>query len=240
MNKILLIIPTYNENQNISALLDEVEKETSKFDLSILIVDDSSTDGTIETVENKKQIYNNIQTLKRPAKLGLASAYIDGIKYGIKNNFEYFIEMDADFSHNPKYLSTMIENLKENDVVIGSRNIKGGSVVNWGFLRNLISKGGSLYSRLILNCPINDLTGGFNGWSKKIIEKIDLDTIISKGYSFQIEMKYKAYKNKAKIIEFPIVFEDRKFGKSKMSKTIFFEALLNILKIRFSKQKQNN
>lgn len=233
--KILLIIPTYNEKQNISSLLDEIEKETSKFDLSILIVDDSSNDGTIESVENKRKLYKNINTLKRPEKLGLASAYIDGIKYGIENGFEYFIEMDADFSHNPKYLPTMIEKLKENDVVIGSRNIKGGKVVEWGFLRNLISKGGSMYSRFILNCPINDLTGGFNGWNKKIIEKIDLDSIISKGYSFQIEMKYKAYKNKAKIIEFPIVFEDRKFGKSKMSKTIFFEALLNILKIRFNK-----
>ncbi len=233
--KILLIIPTYNEKQNISSLLDEIEKETSKYDLSILIVDDSSNDGTIESVENKRKLYKNINTLKRPGKLGLASAYIDGIKYGIENGFEYFIEMDADFSHNPKYLPTMIEKLKENDVVIASRNIKGGKVVEWGFLRNLISKGGSMYSRFVLNCPINDLTGGFNGWNKKIIEKIDLDSIISKGYSFQIEMKYKAYKNKAKITEFPIVFEDRKFGKSKMSKAIFFEALLNILKIRFNK-----
>lgn len=234
--KTLIIIPTYNENQNISTLLDEIEKEISKFDnTSILIVDDSSTDGTIETVNKKIEHYKNIQILKRPEKLGLASAYIDGIKFGIKNDFEYFVEMDADFSHNPKYLPTILENLKENDVVIGSRNIKGGSVVGWGFLRNFISKGGSLYSRLILNCPINDLTGGFNGWSRNIIEKINLDNIISKGYSFQIEMKYKAFKNKAKILEFPIVFEDRKYGKSKMSKSIFFEAMLNILKIKFNR-----
>ncbi len=234
--KTLIIIPTYNENQNISTLLDEIEKEISKFDnTSILIVDDSSTDGTIETVNKKIEHYKNIQILKRPEKLGLASAYIDGIKFGIKNDFEYFVEMDADFSHNPKYLPTILENLKENDVVIGSRNIKGGSVVGWGFLRNFISKGGSLYSRLILNCPINDLTGGFNGWSRDIIEKINLDNIISKGYSFQIEMKYKAFKNKAKILEFPIVFEDRKYGKSKMSKSIFFEAMLNILKIKFNR-----
>lgn len=234
--KTLIIIPTYNENQNISTLLDEIEKEISKFDnTSILIVDDSSTDGTIETVNKKIEHYKNIQILKRPEKLGLASAYIDGIKFGIKNDFKYFVEMDADFSHNPKYLPTILENLKENDVVIGSRNIKGGSVVGWGFLRNFISKGGSLYSRLILNCPINDLTGGFNGWSRDIIEKINLDNIISKGYSFQIEMKYKAFKNKAKILEFPIVFEDRKYGKSKMSKSIFFEAMLNIVKIKFNR-----
>ena len=124
--------------------------------------------------------------------------------------------------------------LKVYDVVIGSRNIKGGSVPDWPVVRNLISKLGSIYSKVILNCPINDLTGGFNGWSKDILDKINLDTIISRGYSFQIEMKYKAFKNNAKILEIPIIFHDRKFGKSKMSKKIFFEALLNVIKIRFS------
>ena len=136
---------------------------------------------------------------------------------------------------NLKYLPTMFEKLKNNDVVIASRNIKGGKTVGWGLLRNLISKGGSLYSKLVLNCPINDLTGGFNGWRKEIIEKINLDKIISKGYSFQIEMKYRAYKNNAKVEEFPIIFIDRRFGKSKMSKSIFFEAMINILKMRFMK-----
>ena len=233
--KTLIIIPTYNEKENISDIIDAIEKEILNTDISILIVDDSSRDGTINIVEEKIKQYNNISIKKRPSKLGLASAYIDGIKQGIDEGFECFIEMDADFSHNPKYLSTMLKNLETYDVVIGSRNIKGGKVKGWGILRNIISKGGSLYSKIILNCPINDLTGGFNGWRKEIIEKINLDSIISKGYSFQIEMKYKAYKNKAKIIEFPIVFEDRKYGKSKMSKTIFFEALMNIIKIRFTK-----
>ena len=237
--KTLIIIPTYNEKENISNIIDAIEKEIintdTSTDTSILIVDDSSKDGTIDIVEEKIKQYNNIRIKKRPSKLGLASAYIDGIKQGINEGFECFIEMDADFSHNPKYLNTMLKNLETYDVVIGSRNIKGGKVKGWGILRNIISKGGSLYSKIILNCPINDLTGGFNGWRKEIIEKINLDSIISKGYSFQIEMKYKAYKNKAKIIEFPIVFEDRKYGKSKMSKTIFFEALMNIIKIRFTK-----
>lgn len=231
--KILIIIPTYNEKQNISAIIDKIEELSISENYSILVVDDSSTDGTIEEIKTKEKEYNNIILYQRPSKLGLASAYIEGIKFGIKQGFDCFIEMDADFSHNPKYLIEMIEKLKENDVVIGSRNIKGGKTVNWGIVRNIISKGGSLYSRLILQCPIKDLTGGFNGWKKEIIEKINLDNIVSKGYSFQIEMKYKAHKNKAKIAEFPIVFEDRKYGASKMSKAIFFEALLIILKIRF-------
>lgn len=232
--KILIIIPTYNEKQNISSIIDKIEELQIKEDYSILVVDDSSTDGTTEEIKAKEKEYSNVALYQRAAKSGLASAYIEGIKYGIQQGFDYFIEMDADFSHNPKYLPEMIEKLKYNDVVIGSRNIKGGKTVNWGIMRNIISKGGSLYSRLVLWCPIKDLTGGFNGWNKEIIEKINLDSIVSKGYSFQIEMKYKAYKNKAKIMEFPIVFEDRKYGASKMSKAIFFEALINILKIKFS------
>ena len=129
----------------------------------------------------------------------------------------------------------MLENLKKYDFVIGSRNIKGGGVQNWSFFRNLISKAGSLYSKIILFCPINDLTGGFNGWRKEVLEGINLNNIISLGYSFQIELKYKAYKKGFKYIEFPIIFPDRKYGESKMSKDIFFEALKNVVKIRFSK-----
>ncbi|MBQ8848509.1 MAG: polyprenol monophosphomannose synthase [Candidatus Gastranaerophilales bacterium] len=226
----LVIIPTYNEAENIDKIIPEIFKYAN---VSILVVDDNSSDGTSEIVQNLQSQFNNLFLLNRKAKLGLASAYIDGFKYGIEKGFDSFVQMDADFSHNPIYLKDMINNLENNDVVIASRNIKGGNVVGWGFLRNFISKGGSLYSRIILNCPIMDLTGGFNGWKKDILEKINLDSIISKGYSFQIEMKYKAFKNKAKIKEFPIIFEDRKYGNSKMSKAIFLEALINIIKIRF-------
>ncbi len=231
--KKLIIIPTYNEVQNIVKLLNEIFNLKLEDDFSVLIVDDSSNDGTVEEV--KKLNNKNLFLLQRAAKLGLASAYIDGIKRGIELGFDCFIEMDADFSHNPKYLKTMFELLNEYDVVIGSRNIKNGGVLGWSFFRNFISKGGSLYSKIVLNCPINDLTGGFNGWRKEILDKINLDNIISKGYCFQIEMKYKAYKNNAKIKEFPIIFEDRKFGKSKMCKGIFFEALLNVFKIKLVK-----
>lgn len=229
----LIVIPTYNEAENIENIINEIFQKYENL-FSILIVDDNSNDGTKEALIKLKEKYNSLYLMHRKGKMGLASAYIDGFKWGIENNFSQFIQMDADFSHNPNYLSTMLEKLKENDVVIASRNIKGGNVVGWGPLRHFISKGGSLYSKLILWCPINDLTGGFNGWKKEILEKINLNSIISKGYSFQIEMKYKAYKNKAKITEFPITFEDRKYGQSKMSKSIFFEALLNIIKIRFN------
>ena len=234
--KPLIIIPTYNEKDNIFNLIEEIKNNLKSQEYSILFVDDNSKDGTIEIIESLIENNNFIHILKRPSKMGLASAYIDGFKYGIEHGFDVFIQMDADFSHNPKYLVKMLDELNNYDVIIGSRNIKGGCVVGWGLLRHIISKGGSLYSKLILNCPINDLTGGFNAWKKDVLEKINLNSIISKGYSFQIEMKYKAFKNKAKIKEIPIVFEDRKFGQSKMSKNIFFEAMMNIWKIRFDRR----
>ena len=229
--KPLVIIPTYNEALNIKFIINEIFKTCP--DINILIVDDNSPDGTAEIVH--QMLDKRIYILKRTKKQGLASAYIEGFKKGIDLGFNRFIQMDADFSHKPEYLPLMLENLKKYDFVIGSRNIKGGGVQNWSFFRNLISKAGSLYSKIILFCPINDLTGGFNGWRKEVLEGINLNNIISLGYSFQIELKYKAYKKGFKYIEFPIIFPDRKYGESKMSKDIFFEALKNGVKIRFSK-----
>ena len=231
--KILIIIPTYNEKDNIDKIINEIFLQSID-NLEILIVDDNSADGTKEIL-NKLKSQNKINLIERSSKQGLASAYIEGFKYAIEHNFDFIIQMDADFSHNPKYLNEIISNLKTYDVVIASRNIKGGNTKGWSLFRNLISKWGSNYARLILNCPINDLTGGFNGWRREILNKINLDKIISKGYLFQVEMKYKAYKSKAKIIEIPIIFEQRKHGKSKMSLSIFFEALFNVIKIRFDK-----
>lgn len=231
--KILIIIPTYNEKDNIDKITNEIFLQSID-NLEILIVDDNSVDGTKEIL-NKLKSQNKINLIERSSKQGLASAYIEGFKYAIEHNFDFIIQMDADFSHNPKYLNEIISNLKTYDVVIASRNIKGGNTKGWSLFRNLISKWGSNYARLILNCPINDLTGGFNGWNRETLKKINLDKIISKGYLFQVEMKYKAYKSKAKIIEIPIIFEQRKHGKSKMSLSIFFEALFNVIKIRFDK-----
>ena len=229
--KPLVIIPTYNEALNIKFIINEIFKTCP--DINILIVDDNSPDGTAEIVH--QMLDKRIYILKRTKKQGLASAYIEGFKKGNDLGFNRFIQMDADFSHKPEYLPLMLENLKKYDFVIGSRNIKGGGVQNWSFFRNLISKAGSLYSKVILFCPINDLTGGFNGWRKEVLEGINVNNIISLGYSFQIELKYKAYKKGFKYIEFPIIFPDRKYGESKMSKDIFFEALKNVVKIRFSK-----
>lgn len=231
--KILIIIPTYNEKDNIDKIINEIFLQSID-NLEILIVDDNSIDGTKEILDKLKS-QNKINLIERSSKQGLASAYIEGFKYAIEHNFDFIIQMDADFSHNPKYLNEIISNLKTYDVVIASRNIKGGNTKGWSLFRNLISKWGSNYARLILNCPIKDLTGGFNGWKRETLKKINLDKIISKGYLFQVEMKYKAYKSKAKIVEIPIIFEQRKHGKSKMSLAIFFEAFFNVIKIRFDK-----
>lgn len=232
--KTLIIIPTFNEELNIESIVNSVNDILKGRDFGVLVVDDNSKDSTAKIVKSLQNKYENLYLLERGGKYGLASAYIDGFKYGADIGYKAFIQMDADFSHNPDYLPIIFEKLLDNDVVIASRNIKGGKVKGWGLLRNIISKGGSLYSRLILGCPIKDLTGGYNGWRLDILNKIGLNNIISKGYAFQIEMKYRAYVQGAQIAEFPIVFEDRKFGKSKMNKRIFFEALFNVIKIKIT------
>lgn len=230
--KLLVIIPTYNEIENISKIVPEVFKVIPE-NAGILIVDDGSPDGTANAVkEMQKTFGERLSLLERKEKSGLANAYITGFKWGMDNGYDVLCEMDADFSHKPEYLPELYNAIQSNDVAIGSRNIKGGSVEGWSALRNFISKGGSLYSRMVLGCPVKDLTGGFNMWKKEALDKIGLDTIISKGYSFQIEMKYKAYKAGCLIKEIPIVFPDRQFGESKMSKGIFMEALKAVWRIR--------
>ena len=234
--KLLVIIPTYNEIDNITTIVPEVLAVIPK-NASILVVDDGSPDGTAAAVKEMQKTINmtgggRLEIFERSSKNGLADAYITGFKWGFERGFDVFCEMDADFSHKPEYLPLLYDAIQTNELAIGSRNVKGGSVEGWSALRNFISKGGSLYSRLILGCPIKDLTGGFNMWRKSALEKIGLETIISKGYSFQIEMKYKAYKAGCSIKEIPIVFPDRVAGVSKMSKGIFFEALKAVWRIR--------
>jgi len=235
--KLLVIIPTYNEIENIQNIIRKVFSSVSNNEqCDILIVDDNSPDKTADAVKEMQNEYQNrLFLLLRIDKKGFASAYIDGLSWGIERNYDCFLEMDADFSHDPKYINTMLEKIKNYDFVIASRNIKDGKVEGWPFWRNLISKGGSFYSRFILGCPIRDLTGGFNMWRKETIQGVELNTIISEGYSFQIEKKYRAYKKGFKYIEIPIIFKDREFGKSKMSKKIFLEALINVWKIKLSK-----
>ncbi|HHU37425.1 MAG TPA: polyprenol monophosphomannose synthase [Treponema sp.] len=232
--KLLIIIPTYNEVDNIKPLIDVVFALNSPNRvMDILVVDDGSPDGTGVCVKDIQKKYpDNLYLLERTEKNGLADAYITGFKWGLERDYSLFLEMDADFSHNPKYVPEMLIAARDHDVIIGSRNIAGGKVKNWSFLRNFISKGGSLYSRIVLSCPVKDLTGGFNMWNRNALNTIMLDTIISKGFTFQIEMKYKAYKKGLRIKEIPIVFVDRVSGESKMDKRIFAEAFVSVWRLR--------
>lgn len=235
MGKNLIIIPTYNERENIKDLIFSVFQSLKKNPCHILVIDDNSPDGTYTLLEElkKNQFKNKISLIKRERKLGLGTAYIKGFQWGLDRGYDLFIEMDADFSHNPVYLPEMIKLSESYDFIIGSRYVTGGGIKGWGKKRKLISKGGSLYAKTILSCPINDLTGGYNLWQKKVLLDIDINNIISEGYSFQIEMKYRAYKRGFKFYEFPIIFEDRALGLSKMSKKIIREAIIAVWKLKF-------
>ena len=195
--------------------------------------DDGSPDGTGKLADQLSMENPRLHVLHRTEKQGLGPAYIAGFRWGFEQNFEQFIEMDADFSHNPIFLPTMISLLSDYDYVIGSRYVEGGGTVNWGLMRKIISRGGSLYARTVLGASIRDFTGGFNGWNRRVLEGIDLDTLEAGGYSFQIELKYRAFKKGFRYKEFPILFEDRRVGKSKMSSKIVIEALSLVPKLRF-------
>ncbi len=233
----LIVIPTYNEIENLKLLAEAVLSIAPK-NVEILIVDDGSPDGTGELADTLAQKNSRLHVLHRAKKMGLGTAYIHGFGWGLKEDFESFIEMDADFSHDPKYLGKMLELLTQNDVVIGSRYVSGGGTLNWGLGRKILSRGGSFYSRMILGASIRDFTGGFNGWRRHVLTSVDLPTLKSDGYSFQIELKYRAFLRGFKIVEFPIIFEDRKIGKSKMNRRIVFEALLRVWGFRWRSFRQ--
>ncbi len=228
--KSLVIIPTYNEMENIPKLIPIVLSQDESID--ILIVDDNSPDGTANYVEQIIQNNNSVHLIKRSGKLGLGTAYITGFKYALQNNYDYIFEMDADFSHDPNEIKNFLVAIKENDFVLGSRYINGVRVLNWPMRRLLLSFFASVYTRIITGMPVRDATGGFKCFRRKVLEAIDLDKIKSNGYSFQIEMTFKAYKKGFKFVEIPIVFVDRVKGKSKMSKKIVFEAVTMVWKLR--------
>ena len=233
--KTLIVVPTYNELENITPLTEAILQATPSY-VEILIVDDGSPDGTGDCADALSQKNTRIHVLHRPKKMGLGTAYVNGFQWGLKNGFEAFIEMDADFSHHPRYLKQMLALLETHDVVIGSRYVPGGGTLNWGLGRRLLSRGGSFYSRFILGASIRDFTGGFNGWRRSVLEVIHLESLRSDGYSFQIELKYRAFLRRFSIVEFPIIFEDRKVGKSKMSRRIVFEALVRVWGFRFKSE----
>ncbi len=229
--KTLIVIPTYNECENIPVLIDSILNLNR--DLNILVVDDNSPDGTGLLVSEISKKNPRVQLLSRPGKEGLGRAYIAGLSWGLSQKYDFLFEMDADFSHRPEDLLKLLGHLKDADFIVGSRYVPGGQTKNWGILRKIISRGGSLYSQIILGYPLQDWTGGFNGWSRAVLERIRLDTVKSNGYSFQIELKYRALKNGFKGIEVPILFEDRRVGQSKMSFKIVIEAFYRVWKIRF-------
>ena len=231
--KTLIISPTYNEKKNIQQLVDLVLGENPEFHL--LIVDDNSPDGTGDRVKSLQNTYENLFLETRSKKSGLGTAYIFGFKWALNNKYENIIQMDADLSHNPKDLPRMVKNLKNNDVVIGSRYINGISVVNWPLRRLMLSYGANAYSRIITGMPIMDGTGGFKAWKAKVLSDIDLDSVKSQGYSFQIEMNFRAWVKSYKIKEIPIIFSDRTIGQSKMSKTIVYEAIFMVWRLRIWK-----
>jgi len=228
----LIVIPTYNEIENLKPLTDAIFEVVPQ-EVEVLVVDDGSPDGTGKLGDSIASQNPRFHMLHRSRKMGLGTAYVNGFKWGLEKGYEAFVEMDADFSHSPKYLSEMIQLLRSNDVVIGSRYVKGGGTLNWGLGRRILSRGGSWYSRMILGARISDFTGGFNGWLKPVLESVDIDTLKSDGYSFQIELKYRAYLKGHKIFEFPILFEDRKVGKSKMNRRIVLEALRRVWGFRW-------
>ncbi|MGL1892731.1 MAG: polyprenol monophosphomannose synthase [Spirochaetaceae bacterium] len=234
MSKNLIIIPTYNEIENISHIITKVFSNCPHVD--ILVVDGNSNDGTNLCVKDLMIRTKNLYLVESKIKEGLAYAYIQGFKWALNSNYDYICQFDADFSHQPKYLKSMMSKFDEKcDFVIGSRYINGGGIEGWSRFRSIISSYGSLYSRIILQSGIKDMTGGFNFWKKEVLESINFDSIISKGYMFQIELKTRAIKNGFSFLEFPIVFIERSAGKSKMSLKIYFEALFKVWLLRFIK-----
>ena len=231
--KTLVITPTYNERKNIKNFIEKIFNAGSE--LHLLIIDDNSPDKTSDLVNDLKTSYPNIFLIKRPKKLGLGTAYIEGFKWAISKDYDYAIQMDADLSHDPMDIPKLIHNLKRYDLVIGSRYIQGVSVVNWPIRRLLLSYGANLYSKIITGMPIKDSTGGYKAWRVELLKKINFNKVKSQGYSFQIEMNFRAWRLDASIIEDSIIFVDRTIGESKMSKSIMYEAIWMVWRLRIWK-----
>ena len=234
--KRVVIIPTYNERENIAKMIDTVMELEGYYDL--LIVDDGSPDGTANIVREKQEAYpDRLFMIERSGKLGLGTAYIAGFKYALEKGYDRIFEMDCDFSHNPNDLARLDAMLDDKDVAIGSRYSKGVNVVNWPMGRLLMSYFASKYVRIVTRMPVCDATAGFVGYRREVLERIDLDAIAMNGYGFQIEMKYSAWRLGFAIGEVSIIFIDREEGTSKMSSGIFGEAFFGVLKLPFRKIK---
>ena len=231
--KTLVISPTYNERKNIQSLVEQVLGPN--LDYHLLVVDDNSPDKTAEKVKELQQLYPNLHLEERPGKAGLGTAYLFGFQWALDRHFEAIVQMDADLSHDPKDVPRLIAELEKHDLVIGSRYVDGVSVVNWPIRRLILSYGANLYSRIITGMPINDATGGFKAWRGSLLDTIRLEKVRSQGYSFQIEMNFRAWRLEASIKEETIIFTDRTIGESKMSKSIMYEAIWMVWRLRIWK-----
>ncbi|MDA1225888.1 MAG: polyprenol monophosphomannose synthase [Bacteroidetes bacterium] len=235
INKSIIIIPTFNESENIELIINKIISIDDSND--VLVVDDNSPDGTSEIVKNQINIHDNrVFLIKRDKKSGLGSAYKAGFKWALENNYSYIFEMDADMSHDPYEIKNFKIQLSQNkyDVVVGSRYIDGVSVVNWPLSRIFLSYFANLYVRIITSMPIKDATSGFIGYTKNALSSIELSEIKFNGYAFQIEMKFKLWKKKFKLKEHQIIFVNRKLGKSKMNHKIIFEAIFGVIKLKIN------
>ena len=231
--KTLIISPTYNEKKNIKALVAQVLDLNS--DYHLLIIDDNSPDGTASAVKELQTEYTNLHLEERPGKAGLGTAYIYGFKWALERDYEAVVQMDADLSHDPSDVPRLVKQLEAHDLVIGSRYIHGVSVVNWPIRRLILSYGANLYSSIVTGMPLKDSTGGFKAWRREVLETVQLDQVRSQGYSFQIEMNFRTWRRGFTIIEEPIIFTDRTIGESKMSKTIMYEAIWMVWRLRIWK-----
>ncbi|HVY96074.1 MAG TPA: polyprenol monophosphomannose synthase [Solirubrobacterales bacterium] len=229
-----ILLPTYNEALNIESFVGEVRGAVPP--ARILIIDDGSPDGTGDIADAIAARDPQVEVLHRPRKEGLGPAYIAGFRYALEAGGERVVEMDADFSHDPRQLPLLIEASENADLVIGSRYVQGGEVENWGALRRFISRGGSTYARFVLGLDVRDLTGGFKCFRRSVLEAIDLDSVASKGYAFQVEMTYRTVQAGFSVAEVPITFRDRRAGSSKMSRTIVAEAAWRVPQLRFGRQ----
>jgi dolichol-phosphate mannosyltransferase len=235
-----VVVPTFNERENLVSLVSAVRAtlEEAAHDHTILIVDDSSPDGTGELADELGDADSHVQVLHRSEKLGLGPAYIAGFQHALDAGAGLIVEMDADFSHDPSYLGPMLEAAREADLVLGSRYVKGGGVRNWGIVRRLVSRGGCLYAQAVLGVSIKDLTGGFKCFRREVLEAIDFAHVRAQGYAFQVELTYRALQMGFRVVELPIVFTERRAGQSKMSRRIVLEAAWMVPSLRYGRHPQ--